>query len=69
MFSIRQNVFQQSTKLPKKSQLLTMDIAYNAQPFVNVIAKNENTYGLNIVNNAQPFVAAFNNRLTNGNRS
>lgn len=64
MFSIRQNFTQRSTRLPKKSQLLTMDTVYKAQPFVEVVAKNENTLGLDIVYKAQPFVAASNNRLT-----
>lgn len=64
MFSIRQNTFQRSTRLPKKSQLLTMDTVYKAQPFVEVVAKNENTLGLDVVYKAQPFVAAYDNRLT-----
>lgn len=64
MFSIRQNFLQRSTRLPKKSQLLTMDVVYQAQPFVEVVAKNENTYSLDVVRQAQPFIAAFNNRLT-----
>jgi hypothetical protein len=64
MFSIRQNFTQRSTRLPKKSQLLTMDTVYKAQPFVDVVAKNENTLGLDVVYQAQPFVAAYNNRLT-----
>ena len=67
MFSIRQNFTQRSSRLPKKSQLLTMDTAYLGQPFVRVVGKNENTLGLSVVYNAQPFVAAFNNRLTNPN--
>ena len=62
MFSIRQNFLQRSTRLPKKSQLLTMDTVYQAQPFVEVVAKNEDTLGLDVVYKAQPFVAAFNNR-------
>lgn len=64
MFSIRQNIFQRSSRLPKKSQLLTMDTVYKAQPFVEVVAKNENTLGLDVVYKAQPFIAASNNRLT-----
>lgn len=65
MFSIKQNFLQKSTRLPKKSQLLTLDSTYFAQPFVRVVGKNENTLGLGFVYNAQPFVAASNNRLTN----
>jgi len=64
MFSIRQNFYQRSTRLPKKRQLLTMDTVYKAQPFVQVVAKNENTLGLDVVKEAQPFVAAYDNRLT-----
>jgi hypothetical protein len=64
MFSIRQNFTQRSTRLPKKSQLLTIDTAYLGQPFVEVVGKNENTLGLDVSYNAQPFVAASNNRLT-----
>jgi len=62
MFSIRQNFLQRSTRLPKKSQLLTMDTVYKAQPFVEVVGKNEDTIGLDFVSKAQPFIAAFNNR-------
>jgi hypothetical protein len=66
MFSIRQNFLQKSTRLPKKSQLLTIDTAYLGQPFSRVVGKNENTLGLDVSYNAQPFVAASNNKLTNG---
>ena len=66
MFSIRHNLLQRSTRLPKKSQLSTIDTAYLGQPFVKVVAKNENTLGLDVSYNAQPFVAASNNKLTNG---
>lgn len=62
MFSIRQNFTQRSSRLPKKSQLLTMDTVYKAQPFVEVVAKNEDTLGLDVVYKAQPFIAASNNR-------
>ena len=64
MFSIRQNFLQRSTRLPKKSELLTLNTAYLGQPFVEVVGKNENTLGLDVSYNGQPFVAAFNNRLT-----
>jgi hypothetical protein len=66
MFSIRQNFLQRSTRLPKKSELLTLNTAYLGQPFVEVVGKNENTLGLDVSYNAQPFVAASNNKLTNG---
>jgi hypothetical protein len=41
-----------------------MDTVYKAQPYVDVVGKNENTLGLDVVHQAQPFVAAYNNRLT-----
>jgi hypothetical protein len=66
MFSIRQNFTQRSTKLPKKNQLLTMDIVSRAQPFVIVVANNINTLNLDIINQAQPLVAAFNNQKGQG---
>jgi hypothetical protein len=66
MFGSKQNFTQRSTRLPKKSQLLTMDTAYLGQPFVRVVGKNQNTLGLDVSYNAQPFVAAYNNKLTNG---
>jgi hypothetical protein len=69
MFSTKQNFLKQSTRLPNKSKLITLDTGYLAQPFVNVVAKNENTLGLDVVYNAQPFVAASDNRLKNGNGS
>jgi len=61
MFSIRQNTFQGSTRLPKKNQLLTMDVIYKGQPFVDVVATNGDSYSLDIIKQAQPFVPAFNN--------
>lgn len=62
MFSIRQNFTQRSSRLPRKRNILGMDTVYKAQPFVQVVGKNEDTIGLNFVNKAQPFVAAFDNR-------
>ncbi len=61
MFSIRQNFTQRSTRLPRKRNLLGMDTVYKAQPFVQVVGKNEDTIGLNFVSKAQPFVAAYDN--------
>lgn len=61
MFSIRQNFTQRSSRLPRKRNLLGMDTVYKAQPFVQVVGKNEDTIGLNFVSKAQPFVAAFDN--------
>lgn len=61
MFSIRQNFTQRSSRLPKKSQLLTMDVIYKGQPFVDVVATNSDSYSLDIIKQVQPFVPAFNN--------
>ena len=61
MFSIRQNTFQRSTRLPKKSQLLTMDVIYKGQPFVEVVATNSDALSLDIIKQAQPFIPAFDN--------
>lgn len=38
-----------------------MDTVYKAQPYVDVVGKNENTLGLDVVHQAQPFIAAYNN--------
>jgi hypothetical protein len=40
-----------------------MDTVYKAQPFVNVVGKNENTFGLEVISKAQPFIAAYDNKL------
>lgn len=64
MFGSKQNFTQRSTRLPKKSQLLTLNTAYLGQPFVRVVGKNENTLGLDIADNGRPFVASYDNRLT-----
>jgi hypothetical protein len=61
MFSIRQNAFQRSTRLPRKRQLLTMDVIYKGQPFVEVVAKNQDSYSLDLINRGQPFIPAFDN--------
>jgi hypothetical protein len=46
------------SSLPTKADLLTMDYAYQAQPFVNVEAKALNTLTLDYAYQAQPFVGA-----------
>jgi len=61
MFSIRQNIFQRSTRLPRKRNLLGIDYIYNGQPYVEVVAKNENAISLDLINNGQPFTPAYNN--------
>ena len=63
MFSIRQNIFQRSTRLPRKRNLLGMDYVYNSQPYVYVVAKNEYAAGLDVVSQAQPFIAAYDNSI------
>jgi len=61
MFSIRQNFTQRSTRLPRKRNLLGMDTVYKAQPFVEVVGKNENTISLDVISKTQPFIAAYDN--------
>lgn len=56
MFSAKFNFIKQTSKLPDKSQLLTLNYVYNAQPFVLVVSKDQNTYNLDTSYNAQPFV-------------
>ena len=61
MFSIRQNIFQRSTRLPRKRNLLGMDYVYNSQPYVHVVAKNENAISLDLINNGKSFTPAYDN--------
>lgn len=59
MFSAKFNFIKTNSvvsKLPSKTQLLTMNYVYNAQPFVLVVSKDQNTSNLDIVYDAQPFV-------------
>lgn len=59
MFSAKFNFIKQNivaSKLPNKAQLLTMDYSYNAQPFIVVVSKDQNTSNLDTAYNAQPFV-------------
>jgi hypothetical protein len=45
--------------LPNKADLETMDFAWQAQPFVNVTAKDSiDTDGMDVAWQAQPFIAA-----------
>lgn len=56
MFSAKFNFLNKSSKLPDKTKLSTLNYAYNAQPFVLVVSKNQNTYSLDTAYSAQPFV-------------
>lgn len=38
-----------------------MDVIYKGQPFVEVVAKNEDSYSLDLINRGQSFVPAFDN--------
>jgi hypothetical protein len=59
MFSASFNTNQRSTRLFRKRQLLSMDLVYKAQPYVDVIAKNQYTYGLDFIQKGQPFTGAY----------
>jgi hypothetical protein len=56
MFSAKFNFFKQLiSKLFNKNQLQTLDVAYNGQPFVNIVSQSQDTSTLDIVYNGQPF--------------
>lgn len=56
MFSAKFNFLKQIlSRLFSKTQLSTMDIAYNGQPFINVVSQTQETNTLDIVYNGQPF--------------
>lgn len=56
MFSVKFNFFKSIlSKLFNKTQLSTLDVAYNGQPFVNIVSKTQETNTLDVVYNAQPF--------------
>ncbi|NBX97498.1 hypothetical protein EBQ81_01360 [bacterium] len=61
MFSAKINLYKPFSRLINKNKLLKLDIIYKAQPFVNVVSSNQNTYNLNTVYKAQPFVGIPNN--------
>jgi hypothetical protein len=61
MFSAKINLYKPFSRLVNKNKLLTLDVVYKAQPFVNVVSSNQNTYNLDTTYKAQPFVATPNN--------
>lgn len=57
MFSAKFNLLKQKlSKLFNKTQLQTLDIVYKAQPFCDVVSKNQETKNLDIIYKAQPYV-------------
>ena len=56
MFSAKFNFLKGSNRLFTKSQLQTLDIVYNAQPFVNIVSKNQETKNLDIIYKAKPYI-------------
>lgn len=56
MFSAKFNFLKASNRLFTKSQLQTLDIIYKAQPFCDVVSKNQETKNLDIIYKAQPYV-------------
>jgi hypothetical protein len=59
MFSANFNSNQRSTRLFRKRQLLGMDLVYKAQPYVDIIGKNQYTHGLDFIQKGQPFTGAY----------
>ena len=63
MFSAKINLYKPFSRLITKNKLLTLDVIYKAQPFVDVVSSNQNTYNLNTVYKARPFVGTPNNYI------
>lgn len=63
MFSAKFNLLKPFSRLVKKQQLETLDYVYKAQPFCDVVSKNQNTYNLDTVYRAMPFVGTPNNYI------
>jgi hypothetical protein len=63
MFSAKLNLYKPFSRLITKNRLLTLDIIYKAQPFVDVVSSNQNTYNLDTVYKSQPFVGTPNNYI------
>jgi hypothetical protein len=63
MFSTKINLYKPFSRLINKNKLLTLDVIYKAQPFVDVVSSNQNTYNLNTVYKAQPFIGTPNNYI------
>ena len=58
MFSIKINLLKGPSRLLTKTQLESMDTVYKAQPFVQVVTKNQETRNMDVVYKAQPFLGA-----------
>jgi hypothetical protein len=58
MFSVKINLLKGPNRLLTKTQLQTMDTVYKAQPFIEVVTKNQITNNMDVVYKAQPFLGA-----------
>lgn len=58
MFSAKLIFLKGSNRLFTKTQLQSMDIAYKAQPFINIASKTQQTTNLDVVTKSQPFYGA-----------
>ena len=58
MFSAKLIFLKGSNRLFTKTQLQSMDIAYKAQPFINIVSKTQQTTNLDVVTKSQPFYGA-----------
>lgn len=58
MFNKRVNLLKGPSRLLTKTQLESMDTVYKAQPFIQVVTKNQETRNMDVVYKAQPFLGA-----------
>jgi hypothetical protein len=65
MFSTKFNLLKPFSRLVKKQKLETLDYIYKAQPFCDIVSKNQNTYNLDTIYKSQPFVGTPNNYIKN----
>jgi hypothetical protein len=56
MFNKRINLLKGPNRLLTKTQLQTMDYVYKAQPYVEVVTKNQETKNMDVVYQAQPYI-------------
>lgn len=63
MFSTKFNLNKPFSRLVRKQKLETLDVVYQAQPFCDIISKNQNTYNLDTVYKAQSFIGTPNNYI------
>jgi hypothetical protein len=63
MFSAKLNLYKPFSRLITKNRLLTLDVIYKAQPFVDVVSSNQDTYNLDTIYKSQPFIGIPNNYI------